>query len=215
MSFKSNFYKKGQSLIEVLVAVVVGMILIGGVIMIIAPTLKISAETNESKIGAALGRELVEKVRVFASANWHNIDALATGTSNIFHLTSTAVTFATSSGAEQIMVSTTTYTRYFYLEDVCRDNNNRVSSSPPCSGLLEDDPSTKKVTIIYKWPMSATNTFSTLLTRHTSRSIRQTIWSTVSNPWGIVTSSFQGFVSSSNLSFASSVGSVVISNIVY
>ena len=140
----------GQSLLEVLLAVALGVILIGAMVVVIAPTLKINTETNEAKIGASLGRELVENLRVFAGQDWHNIDTLAIGAGNIFHITSTDNIFETRTGGQNIKIGTTTYTRYFYLEDICRDGNGNVTtSSPPCGGLLVSDPSTKKATVVF------------------------------------------------------------------
>ncbi len=203
--------RSGQSLVEILIAVAIGVILIGGAVAIIAPTLKISAETNESKIGASLGRELFEKLRVVAQADWHNIDGLATGTVNIFYVSSTGTIFNIIPGFEEIVVATTTYTRFFYIEDACRDViTNNVSGTPPCVGFLEDDPATKKATVVYRWPMSATNTFATIFTRNRTRIFRQTDWSGGAYQLGPVTSSFLGFATSSNLNFSSSAGSVFI-----
>ncbi|MEK7181275.1 MAG: hypothetical protein AAB738_03020, partial [Patescibacteria group bacterium] len=162
-----NKNRKGQSLLEALLAVAVGVILIGVMVVVIAPTLKINTETNEAKIGATLGRELVENLRVVGERDWHNIDTLATGTSNLFYVTSTNTLLVATSGFQNITIGTTTYTRYFYIEDVCRDSSGNVSTSSPsatsiCENLplpnLKSDPSTKKATVVFKWPQSATNT---------------------------------------------------------
>lgn len=214
---------RSQSIIELLLAIAVGVILVGAAIVVIAPTLKISTETNEAKVGAALGRELVEKLRVFAESDWHKIDALATGSLNIFHITSTNNMFATSTGAENITVGTTTYTRYFFLEDICRDGSGNVSTATlsafdTCADVgygLVADPSTKKATVVFRWPQSATNTFSTLFTRWRSRVFWQTDWSLgVTSSIVSATSSAFGFVTSSNISYASTTGEIFISSVV-
>lgn len=211
-----NKNRKGQSLLEVLLAVAVGVILIGAMVVVIAPTLKINTETNEAKIGAALGRELVENLRVVGERDWHNIDTLATGTSNIFYVTSTNTLLVATSGSQDITIGTTTYTRYFYIEDICRDsNNNNVSTtSPPCAGSFTSDPSTKKATVVFRWPQSATNTFSTLFTRWRSRVFGQTDWSSgITSTIVSATSSAMGFASSSNISYASTTGEIYITSV--
>jgi len=210
----------GQSLLELLLAIAVGVILIGAMVVVIAPTLKINTETNEAKIGAALGRELVEDLRVVAEKDWHNIDTLATGTSNIFYVTSTNTLLVATSGLQNITIGTTTYTRYFYIEDVCRDNSGNMTTTTPsifgcANDGLKDDPSTKKATVVFRWPQSATNTFSTLFTRWRSRVFGQTDWSSgVTSSIISATSSATGFVTSSNISYASTTGEIYITSVV-
>ncbi len=216
--------RNGQSLLELLLAIVLGVILIGAMVVVIAPTLKINTETNESKIGASLGRELVENLRVFADRDWHNIDTLATGTldTNNFYITSTNSIFVTSTGRENITIGTTTYTRYFFLEDICRDGAGSLTTSSPsaatsCENLLPplvSDPSTKKATVVFRWPQGATSTFSTLFTRWKSKIFWQTDWSKgVTSTIVSATSSAMGFVTSSNISFASTSGAIYITSV--
>ncbi|MEK7181458.1 MAG: hypothetical protein AAB738_03990, partial [Patescibacteria group bacterium] len=70
-------------------------------------------------------------------------------------------------------------------------------------------------TVVFKWLQSATNTFSTLFTRWKSRVFWQTDWSLgVTSSIVSVTSSAMGFVSSSNISYASTTGEIYISSVV-
>ncbi len=205
--------RNGQSLLEILIAIAIGVIMIGVAIAVIAPALKIRSETNEAKIGAALGRELIENFRVFAESNWHNIDGLATGTASNFYFTTTTSFLAATSGQELVTISTTTYTRFFYIEDVCRTSTDYVTGTAPCSGADKLDPSTKRVTVVFRWPESATNTFSTYVTRFNNRVYSQSDWSSGPDFWGPTTSTPSGFATSSNLNFSSTTGSIKILNI--
>ncbi len=202
--------KKGQSLMEILIAIAIGVIMIGVAIAVIAPALKIRSETNEAKIGAALGRELLENFRVVAESNWHNVDTLATGTNNTFYFTTTTNLFVSTSGQELIVVGTTTYTRYFYIEDVCRSAIDYVSGVAPCNVGDKNDPSTKKVTVIFRWPDSETSTFSTYVTRFKNQIFSQSDWSGGPDLWGPVTGTVSGFATSSNINFSSTTGSIKI-----
>lgn len=207
---------RGQSLIELLLAVAVGVILVGVAVAVIAPALKINTKTNEAKIGAALGRELLENLKVFSESGWHNLSSLPTGDTNIFHLIRSGDFFATSTGFEEIVVGTTTYSRFFYLEGVCRSatsENIFEDDLPPCEPGAKEDPSSLKATVVFTWPLSSTNTFATYFTRHKVKIFWQTDWSGGDGEWGPVSSTVSGFVTSTNIDFASTTGAVKLFNI--
>ena len=214
---KYVFLKKGQSLIEILVAIAIGIVMIGVAIAIIAPVLKSNTRTNEAKIGGMLGRELLENVKVFAERDWHNIDTLATTSLWHYYLVTSTVTgfFATSTGDESTTIATTTYTRYFYVDDVCRDASDKIPDDAMLCVTM-NDPATKKVTVVYKWPDSATNTFATYLTRFKSRITAQTDWQkgTVPVNSSPVTTTTNSFATSSNIIYASSSGVIKIRDVV-
>ncbi|MBI3589450.1 MAG: hypothetical protein HY093_03530 [Candidatus Liptonbacteria bacterium] len=201
----------GQSLMELILAMAIGVVLVGAAIVIIAPALKIDTTTNQVKVGSALGRELVEDLRVFAESDWHNIDTLATGTANPYYLaTTTTGAFFSTPGVQSVRVGTTTFTRYFYLTDVCREvgvSTDYVTSTLLCVFPLKADPGTKEATVVFQWPQSATNTFSTYFTRFKNRNYSQTDWSQGPNQYTPGSSSFQGFGTSSNLDYSSTTGS--------
>lgn len=97
MSFKS-----GQSLIEILVAVGVGTIMLLGAITALSPAIKSQTDVNRSQVGAALGAELLDNARVFAEANWHNIDSLPVGSANKYFLNTGTSTFLIATGTEAV-----------------------------------------------------------------------------------------------------------------
>jgi len=93
---------KGQSLIEILVALAVGTILIIAAVSVIAPALRANTQADKVQVSSALGKELLENVRVFGEADWHNISNLATGSANKYFLVSAQSPFIAATGTEGI-----------------------------------------------------------------------------------------------------------------
>ncbi len=197
--------QKGQSLLEVLIALVVGSIFIIGAATIIVPSLRLNTQANRIQVGAALGKELLENVRVSSEADWHTIYNLNKGSSNHYHLTTSTSPFAAAAGDEIIAVSTTTYTRYFYLDNVGRDASGNIISS---GGT--DDPSTLKVIVVYSWSNGPSNTIATYLTRFKNNVFDQTDWSGGPGQAGPATTTNSRFSTSSQIDYATTTGSIII-----
>lgn len=201
---------RGQSLIEVLIAVTVGVLMIGVVITFIAPVLRSDTHTSRAQTAASLSKELLDNVRVLSEANWHNVDGLTVGSSSPHYLTTSTSPFLVLDGIESVSVGTTTYKRYFYVENVNRDASigGKISSS----GF--NDPSTKKVTVVYAWPPASTSSISQYLTRSQNRFFIQTDWSGGPGAEGPVTSTGSRFSTSSQppneIDYTSSTGSIFI-----
>ncbi len=200
---------RGQSLIEVLIAVTVGVLMIGVVITFIAPVLRSDTHTTRSQTAFSLAKELLDNVRVVAEADWHNIDGLTVGSSPPYYVTTTIpFPFSIAPGVESISVGTTTYSRYFYTEDVGRDSSGKIIDNG-----AHNDPSTKKITVIYTWPPASTSSISEYLTRSQNRFFIQTDWSGGPGVEGPVTSIGSRFSTSSlspGIIYTSSTGSIFI-----
>ncbi len=95
--------RDGQSLIEILVALAVGTILIIAAISVIAPALRANSQADKVQVASALGKELLENVRVFSEANWYNISSLATSSANKYFLVSASSPFIAATGTEGIL----------------------------------------------------------------------------------------------------------------
>ncbi len=207
----STFYilrscRKGQSLVEVLVAVAIGALFVIAAITIIAPAINVSSEAGKIQTGTALARQLLDNVRTWADGDWHNVLNMATSSANKYYLSSSTSPFSSISGQESVKISTTTYTRFFYFDDVYRDVSDLVVTS---GGSY--DPSTKKVTIVYKWPpINATHTLSAYITRSANRAFWQTDWFNGPGQNGPVTTTNSGFSTSSNIDYTTSSGSIYI-----
>ena len=218
--------RRGQSLIEVLVAVFIGILLFVAAASIIAPVLRSNTEVARMQTASSLAKQLMEHVVVFAGSDWHNIDGSpvviedtngnrvvnpnpAFGAGNYYHLTTSTSPFVLKSGEENLQVGTTTYKRYFSVEDVHRNFQ---------SGAIDDvsdlDPSTKKVTVFYSWAGSALKPFTRYIMRTRNNVLVQTDWSGGAGQDFITTSTIGSqFFSVSNIEFASSVGSLVLAGV--
>ncbi|TSC82672.1 MAG: Uncharacterized protein G01um101420_195 [Parcubacteria group bacterium Gr01-1014_20] len=193
-------FRNGQSLIEILVAIAVGVVMLGVAISIIAPVLKANTRTNEAKVAAALGRELLENTRVFVERDWNNLAVLSTSSLYSYHLTTSTAApdfpFRKIDGVESIVISSTTYLRHFNVDDVCRSGNGIIQADP--GQCIYVDPSTKKVSVVYGWLGGSTSSFSTYFTRFKNRSMSQSDWSGGDSFWGPTTTTTTRFVTSTN-----------------
>jgi hypothetical protein len=93
----------GQSLIEVLVAVVIGTVMVMAAVSVIGPALQIGTGTSRATVAAALGKELAENVRVFAEADWHNLYFLAKTSSTKYYLTTASSPFTAATSTESLL----------------------------------------------------------------------------------------------------------------
>jgi hypothetical protein len=198
----------GQSLVEILVAATVSAVLVAAAVSLIAPVVRSNSYTSRLQVGSALGTELLENVRVFASNDWSNISSLATSSVNIFHIDTQTNPFTTTTEAETISRNDIDYTRYFYVDEVYRDEEDNGSIVETPSGNFLD-PSTRRVTVIYRWPNSATNTLTQYVVRSKNKSYFQTNWSDGATTT-VVSTSYSGFTTSSNADFESTAGSILI-----
>ena len=203
-----NTKSSGQSLIEALVASAIGAIMMVAAVGLIVSALRFNSQTDRAQTGAALAKELLENVRLDAEGDWHLLANLATSSVNHYYVSATSSPFRIFSGNESVLVSTTTYVRYFYVDDVYRNGSDAIVAA---GGSY--DPSTKKVTVAYSWPLATTSTISEYMTRNRDNIFIQTDWSGGSGQNGPTTTVNNRFSSSSNVNFASTTGSFSISGI--
>ena len=199
------FCTGGQSLIEILVAIAIGFIFIMGAVAVIGPAIKGSSQASRAQTAIALGKELLENMRVFSEANWHNITNLSTSSANHYYLNTSSSPFVAVMGDENVTIATTTYVRYFYINEVNRDSAGKIISG---GGIY--DPSTKKITVAYKWPESAIRTMTMYLTRSKNNIFFQTDWTGGGGQEGPVTTTNNRFGTSSKIEFTSSTGSIIL-----
>lgn len=195
--------REGQSLAEVLVAVAVGTILVVAAVTIIAPMLRGSTTLSNTQVAVAFGKELLENARVWSETDWHNIASVATS-STFYYFSSTSTPFVVATGTEYIAVATTTYLRYFYLEDVGRDAAGAIAAGGSY------DPSTKKATVVYGWTSGPTSTMSSYFTRFRARVFEQTDWSGGAGVEGPVSSTGNRYATSSGINVSTTTGSIII-----
>jgi type II secretory pathway pseudopilin PulG len=162
----------GQSLIEILIGIAVGVIIIGGVTATIAVTLRSNVQNKNVQSATSLSQELVNKLTDFASANWHNIDTLGSGQ---YHLIQSGAAFSVQSESEPAQtIDGVPFTRYFTVQSVSRDANDDIVT---VGGT--NDPSTKKVVITVSWqqgPDPVQTTVNKFITRSKNLVFQQTDW---------------------------------------
>jgi hypothetical protein len=198
---------RGQSLIEILIAVVLGTVLILVAVTVISPALKSQGDTLKVQTASALGRELLDNIRVFAEADWHNLTNLAPGASNRYYLNTSSSPFTAVSGVETVTVATSTYERYFYYEGVTRDGGGNI-----VSGGGTDDPSTKKVTVFFRWQGGQWSSFVSYLTRQRNKVFVQSDWSGGAADVVVATGTVQ-FATSTNISYSTVPGSIQLAGL--
>jgi len=98
----SNASRRGQSLMEILVGMAIGIFLIVAGVGLIVPSLNTNTQVTNVQRGAALAKELLDNVRVWSEGNWHNIFALATGTANPYYLNVLQSPFTAATGTELV-----------------------------------------------------------------------------------------------------------------
>lgn len=186
----------------------IGVILLVGGVSAIVPILKISSNVSRIQTASALGKELLENARVLTSSNWHALDSLSTSSVNRYYVNASSSPFTFATGTESVVVSTTTYTRFFYLDDVYRR-----ATAPFEPGVNDSyDPSTKKITVVYAWPPDSSNMIVSYLTRVGDDVLFVNDWTGGGNQDGplTATSTNNSFATSSNIDYSGTPGSVVI-----
>ncbi len=102
------------------------------------------------------------------------------------------------------------FTRYFYVENVCRTNdaNFDIAGTAPCLAGQAEDPNTQLVTINVDWGQSGGLTVSEYLTRWKNNSFPQFDWSGGSAGEIIITKPSEFYSSADNI--ATSTGAIQI-----
>jgi len=171
--FHSRKARKGQSLIELLVAIAIGTILIGGSVGLIGVSIKSYGTVKKHLQANVLIRESAEVIQSLTRSNWHNIDGLTKGSDYKISLSGNFWTI--SSGQETGIVNNIPYERYFQVYDVFRNASGDISTSTSAT----IDPSTQKITIILKYGNNYTSSssISFYFTRSDNNSVfHQTDW---------------------------------------
>lgn len=196
--------REGQSLVEILIAAALGAVMVVAAATVISASLKINTQASRVQVGTGLARGLLENVRVWSEQDWHNIANLSTSSLNHYYL-STSTPPSAISGNEVITVGSSTYIRYFYVDDVGRDGEGKITSS---GGTI--DPSTKKITVEWSTSQVATTSMSAYITRSRHQVYLQSDWSGGAGQEGPITTVNNRFsTSSSNINYTTP-GSIYI-----
>ncbi len=204
--------REAQSLVEVLIGIALGALLIVAGATLIVPALRTNQQVSNIQAQTELAKELSDNVKAWAGGNWNNILSVATGSAHAYYLFATSSPFAATSGIETVVLGSTSYNRYFYVNDMYRDGSGNATSSTAVGNSY--DPSTKQVVAVTRVVSStnaATTTFMMYLTRNANSGVDQTDWSGGSGAGGPATLVGNQFASStSNVVYNSPAGSLTL-----
>lgn len=206
--------RKGQSLVELIVAVSIGVIFIVGAIGALTVSLRLESQSSGGQPATELATELGEQLKTIANNNWHNFDTVATSSEAVENRYSVAPSgqfYEIREGAATTSLNGVTYATYFTAEDVFRNDNDEI--------VLEAgtyDPSTLKFTLVSEWNQYGQTSRSELvlyLARLRNRLWTQTDWSGGPVADGPATAPVTNFTTSTNMNYASTTGQIRIANL--
>ncbi len=182
-----NSKESGQLLLEILV-VVSALAIIGAIsAQVILVSMRSSETANEKNVALGLSEEIFESVRNVAAERWLDIYKPPDGTgdpsankgdSNHYYPSQLNGKWVFASGTEAITINNLDYTRYFTINNVCREDASRnISGVSPCAGGSSDDPSTQKITVSVNWSDGESISASEYEMRWRNKVCAQTNWS--------------------------------------
>jgi hypothetical protein len=137
--------RRGQSLVELLIAIGIGIIFVVGAIGALSVTLRLESQSNHGQPATELTAELTEQIRTITNDDWHTISTLTRNDPAAKYKTVSGTFYSVESGYAEFPSDTLTYRRYFLVEDAFRDTQGRLAAS----GIA--DPSSLKVTAVTEW----------------------------------------------------------------
>ena len=165
-------FKKGQSLVELLVAVSIGTILIGGSVALMGVSIKSYGSVRKHLQANVLIRQNTEVIQSLTRSDWHSIYDLTKASD--YKISLSGSTWIISAGQETDTVNDIPYKRYFQVYNVNRDGSGNIADTG------DDDPSTQKTTVILEYDNNyiSSSSISFYLTRSKNNKVfHQTDWS--------------------------------------
>ena len=162
-------------MVELLVGVAIVTIIISSIVTAVVLVLRIHFQSVASRGAAALEQETMESVRSVAEGKWTDLYSVSPkGATTTYRIASsgTPPVLTVASGTEEVVVNNITYTRFFSVENVDRDVNGSIVAT----GGTED-PSTQKITVTVRWPISG-QTAELKIAEYLTRSRSEVLWFT-------------------------------------
>lgn len=163
---------KGQSLMELLIAVALAVVVIASALRLMQFLTRSSAYDPVAQTGTFLAVDLMDSAAATAAGAW---PAIASANPALhYHLTAGGAGFTLAGGDEPIkIVNGIAYTRYFTVSPVFRDGNDAIAS------VGANDLSTKKITAVVSWTYEGkpyNHTVEQYVARTQNEVSRQTDW---------------------------------------
>ena len=195
---------RGQSLLEALLSIALGVILIGGSVGLIGVSLATFNSAKQHLQANSLVRQTAEILISLTRDNWHNVYDL-TKTSD-YKISLSGITWTISAGQEIDTINDIPYKRYFQVYNVNRDGSGNIADAGT------NDPSTQKIIIFLEYGNNYTSSYSLpmYLTRsYNNQTFHQADWSGGSGQTGPIPNPGNKFdTADSNINYASTTGSI-------
>jgi len=180
--------KQGQSLIEILIGIAIGVIVVTSGITAISVAMRINMENKATQTVTFLAKQVTDEVKSIADSDWSKIYNLSPkGTDSQYYPTASGTVLVISSGVTTTIMEGITYTYYFSVENVKRTrcglgevSTGDIASCPTTFGAAEnevyEDPSTQKITAHIEWSGNKSLTKVQLISRLRNLIFWQTDW---------------------------------------
>lgn len=180
-------HSRGALLLELLVVISILAVILSIGSQAVYVSMQSGKISSESDTAMGLASEALESVRAISDEKWQYIYDLTKGTQ--YHAVQNGTKWATSTASETITLNTASYTRYFIVQNVCRDatpGSRAVTGLTDSDGTLTTcttstgifDPSTQKVTVTVSWNGNGSPVVvSDYLSRWRNKICNQTDWS--------------------------------------
>ena len=178
--------KRGALLLELLIAISILAIILSVGTQAVYVSLQSGKISGERDVAMGLASEALEAVRGTSEEKWQNIFDLTKNSQ--YHPVQIGSKWATSTASEIITLNNASYTRYFIIQNVCRDttpSTRDITGITDTNGTLTTcgtsggafDPSTQKVTVTVSWTNADPIIISDYFLRWRNKICNQTDWS--------------------------------------
>lgn len=167
---KSN--NRGQSLIEILVALGLTVTVMMMALGIMRFLIRLGANDPVAQTGAMVAKKAAESVTEAAAGSWQTVAGAVQGQQ--YHVATSTNGFTLVLGAATSTMNGITYTNYVTVDPVLRSATDTIVAA---GGT--DDPATKKITITSSWwygGATSTEVIESYVARTRNESIVQTDW---------------------------------------
>ncbi|MDD4901639.1 MAG: hypothetical protein PHE24_00720 [Patescibacteria group bacterium] len=176
----------GQILLEVLVAMAIAAVVVVLGSQLIYVSLAGNKISEDIDVAFGLGEETFVAAQAAATENWNNLYSLAhDGTK--YYPQQSAEKWSLALGTENIPLNFAVYSRYFTVQNVCRDIYSRAivgisdsgGSAVTCDNFPGSrmDPSTQRINVSVNWANAPVVSVSDYLTRWRNKVCASTNWS--------------------------------------
>jgi type II secretory pathway pseudopilin PulG len=178
--FSEKFFRSGSLLLEILVVIGVFAIISPLVAQIVVTGFNTDKWSIENSAALNLADATIKATENISFEQWQNIYNLGKTATDHYYPDTVGAPWIVSSGDEIVNVDGRSYTRYFTVTNVCRDNTTKaiIAATPPCAAGASDDPSTQKISVTVSWAEGIL-TKDTYLTRWRNKLCHQTNWGNI------------------------------------